>query len=194
MEIAAEGTGISLPLSENVNLLGALLGEVVAEQGGPRMLMLVEELRLLCKRAAAEGDDALLDQAAERIGTLDAHTLRWLLQAYSAFFHLVNQAEQQEILRINRERTRKGSRPESIDDAVRRLREQGYSLPDLVTAMERLDIEPTLTAHPTLRILMVSGLSPDHLRFSKLRPDRFLQKPFTPEELRMEVRAALHFV
>jgi len=51
----------------------------------------------------------------------------------------------------------------------------------------------TLAAHPTLRILMVSGLSPDHLRFSKLRPDRFLQKPFTPEELLMEVRAALHF-
>jgi CheY-like chemotaxis protein len=49
----------------------------------------------------------------------------------------------------------------------------------------------TLAAHPTLRILMVSGLSPDHLRFSKQRPDRFLQKPFTPEELLMEVRAAL---
>ncbi len=149
LETGAGGTGISRPLSDNVDLLGALLGEVVAQQGGPRMLLLVEELRLLCKRAAQEKNDALLGEAARRIGEMDAATIRWLLQAYSAFFHLVNQAEQQEILRINRERTRQGSRPESIDDAMRRMREQQYSLDDVLNAIQQLDIQPTLTAHPT---------------------------------------------
>lgn len=149
IDVGAEGTGISQPLSQNVNLLGALLGEVVAQQGGPRMLMLVEELRLLCKRATAEANDALLDDAAGRIAQLDADTIRWLLQAYSAFFHLVNQAEQQEILRINRERTRAGRRPESLDDVIKRLKDEGHGVDVVLNALAQLDIQPTLTAHPT---------------------------------------------
>ncbi|HEX6064475.1 MAG TPA: phosphoenolpyruvate carboxylase [Longimicrobiales bacterium] len=149
IRVGAEGTGISLPLSEQVNLLGALLGEVVAAQGGAGMLLLVEELRLLCKRAASEQDDSLLDDASACIARLDARSIRWLLQAYSAFFHLVNQAEQQEILRINRERTREGRRPESIEDTVRRLAAEGHSGDVVLDVLARLDIQPTLTAHPT---------------------------------------------
>ena len=48
-----------------------------------------------------------------------------------------------------------------------------------------------LAVHPTLRILMASGFSQTVVRFSQAGPDRFLQKPFTPEELRQEVMAAL---
>lgn len=48
-----------------------------------------------------------------------------------------------------------------------------------------------LAAHPTLRILMASGFSQTEVGFSQARPDRFLQKPFTLQELRQEVRAAL---
>ena len=149
LEVAAEGTGISRPLSENVNLLGGLLGQVVSQQGGKRILELIEELRRLCKRAAAEDNDALREEAAARIATLDEATLRWLLQAYSAFFHLVNQAEKQEILRVNRERSRERVRPESIDDAIGRLKDNGFSCDDVIAALNSLDIQPTLTAHPT---------------------------------------------
>ena len=137
------------PLSQNVDLLASLLGRVLAQRAGPRVLMLVEELRLLCKRAAAENDEGLLDQAEQRIAGLDEETIRWLLQAYSGYFHLVNQAERQEILRINRERTRAGTRPESILEAVRRLHDLEYSLDDVLHAIAQLDIQPTLTAHPT---------------------------------------------
>jgi DNA-binding response OmpR family regulator len=45
--------------------------------------------------------------------------------------------------------------------------------------------------HPTLRILMASGYSSTRVRFSRARPDRFLPKPFTLEELQREVTAAL---
>ncbi|HSK20844.1 MAG TPA: phosphoenolpyruvate carboxylase [Longimicrobiales bacterium] len=152
LDTAAEGTGISRPLSENVNLLGALLGQVIEEQGGRERLDLVEELRLLCRRALQESDDALRQQAASRIRDLDESTLRWLLQSFSAFFHLVNQAEKREILRINRERSRDGvpaPRPESIDEAIARLRADGRSLEEVMALIGRLDIQPTLTAHPT---------------------------------------------
>src|SRR3954471_5409966 len=45
--------------------------------------------------------------------------------------------------------------------------------------------------HPHLRILMVSGCSFPDLRFSRVTPDHFMQKPFTIEQFRKEVSAAL---
>src|ERR671919_2384542 len=117
------------------------------------MLELVESLRLLCKRALAEGDDELRREAGRRIAALDEVQLRWLLQAFGAYFHLVNQAEKHEIVRINRDRSHDegagAARPESIDAAVAALRAQGCTLDDVVTLLATLDIQPTLTAHPT---------------------------------------------
>ena len=49
-----------------------------------------------------------------------------------------------------------------------------------------------LQVYPGLRILMASGLNQHHLRFGSVRPDRFLQKPFTPDEFLREVKAALN--
>ena len=54
LQTASEGTGISGPLSEQVNLLGAMVGQAIREQWGDRAFGLVEELRHLCKRAEAE--------------------------------------------------------------------------------------------------------------------------------------------
>jgi DNA-binding NtrC family response regulator len=49
----------------------------------------------------------------------------------------------------------------------------------------------TLAVHPTLRILMASGFHPMDTRFSRVRPDRFIRKPFTAEEFLQEVRTSL---
>ncbi|HET6569805.1 MAG TPA: phosphoenolpyruvate carboxylase [Rhodothermales bacterium] len=153
LHVETEGTGISTPLSEQVNLLGGLLGEVIREQAGDFMLDLVEDLRLLCKKAAQPGNEALLDQVEQKVEQLDLQQITWLLRAYTAFFHLVNQAEQQEITRINRERARAGSdeapRAESIEEAIHDLKQRGFSLEDVLDVIGRLDIQPTLTAHPT---------------------------------------------
>jgi DNA-binding NtrC family response regulator len=48
-----------------------------------------------------------------------------------------------------------------------------------------------LLAHPSLRILVASGFAPIDARFLYIRPDRFIQKPFTAEEFLQEVTAAL---
>ncbi len=153
LQIEVEGTGISRPLSEHVNLLGGLLGQVIQEMAGPEMLELVETLRRLCKQAALENRPELREQAYTRIHSATYDELMWLLRAYTAFFHLVNQAEQQEIIRINRERAQQSTpehpRPESIDEAILALKQQGRTLDEVLALLERLDIQPTLTAHPT---------------------------------------------
>jgi CheY-like chemotaxis protein len=46
--------------------------------------------------------------------------------------------------------------------------------------------------HADLRILMASGFHEKDMRPLRVKPNRFIQKPFTPEELRREVRAALN--
>ena len=44
---------------------------------------------------------------------------------------------------------------------------------------------------PEVRILMVTGLDQSATQLSPVKPDRFLRKPFTPDELRQEVEATL---
>ena len=168
LDLEAEGTGISKPLSRHVNLLGAMLGQVTAEQIGPDMLERVDELRLLCKRADRSGNPSLREEAADRIADLSPEKIVRLLHIYTTYFHLINQAEQQEIIRINRDRARKAGparwplgpgsdngrhkatpRPESIDAAVADLKAEGYSFAETLAVFRRLDLQPTLTAHPT---------------------------------------------
>jgi DNA-binding NtrC family response regulator len=49
------------------------------------------------------------------------------------------------------------------------------------------------SVHPSLRILMASGCDEHEMQFCRVRPDRFIQKPFTPEELQQTVRAVLAY-
>jgi CheY-like chemotaxis protein len=52
-------------------------------------------------------------------------------------------------------------------------------------------MQQCLLAHPGLRILVASGFSQLDARFAYVKPDRFIQKPFTGEEFLQEVKAAL---
>ncbi len=149
LDIEAEGTGISRPLSEQVNLLGAMLGEAVRQRYGDEGLERVERLRRLCRESARTGDPEGLRQATALVGELELDEIVPLLRAFTSFFHLVNQAEKQEIVRINRERSRSGPRPESVGEILERLHRDGTSFDDLQRLLARLDIQPTLTAHPT---------------------------------------------
>ena len=152
LRFESQGTGISVPLSEQINLLGGLLGRVIKRQASPEVLTLVEELRRLTKQAITQHEPHLRNQVIERIKGLELEEIEWLLRAFTTFFYLVNQSEQQEIIRINRERARllpEVDRVESIDEAVGILRRADYKLEDVLKIVSCLDIQPTLTAHPT---------------------------------------------
>ena len=149
LDIESEGTGISRPLSEQVNLLGGMLGDAIRRRYGAERLERVETLRRLCREADRTLSSQPRDEAAAMIAGLSLAEIQHLVHAFTSFFHLVNQAEKQEILRINRDRSRTGIRPESIRDAVSRLHSRGCSIDEVRRLVARLDIQPTLTAHPT---------------------------------------------
>ncbi|MEM1096444.1 MAG: phosphoenolpyruvate carboxylase [Bacteroidota bacterium] len=176
LNVEAEGTGISATLSKQINLLGTLLGQAISEQAGPAMLDRVEQLRKLCKA----GD---LAAARDQITTLGHDEHVWLLRAYTAFFHLVNQAEQQEIIQINRARARHSTpeqpRAESIQEAIHHLHAQGASLDEVMQVLGRLDIQPTLTAHPTEARRRSILFKQQHIADLL---DRLQRGPLTPSE------------
>ena len=152
INVESEGTGISAPLSEHINLVGGLLGHVIREQAGDEVLELIEELRQMTKSAIVNESPKLRQKAAEIISELDLNSIEWVLRAFTTFFYLANLCEQLEIIRINRRRARQSldtPRKESIDEAIGMLHTQGYTLEQTLGAVGRLDIQPTLTAHPT---------------------------------------------
>lgn len=150
---AADGTGISAPLSRQVNILGDLLGKAVREVVGDKTFELVEHLRTLCKAVYQNNDPKHWQQARTEIRDLTLEEILWVVRAFTTFFHLVNKAEQREIVRINREREKTSTpaqpRSESISKAIHYCKQNGYSIEEVLAILGRLDIQPTLTAHPT---------------------------------------------
>ncbi len=147
--------GTSRPLSENVDMLGTLLGRAVRSIAGDDMFELVESLRIRCRKAYELGcdRDALRDEVQKTLKNLSPNQMDWLLRAFTSFFHLVNRAEQIEITRINRERELRADkdhpRDESVMQAVHFLKSQNVSYDEFTDILVELEIEPTLTAHPT---------------------------------------------
>ncbi|MDX1421378.1 MAG: phosphoenolpyruvate carboxylase, partial [Rubricoccaceae bacterium] len=94
-----------------------------------------------------------LEEAATLVEEAPTDQLLAVLRAFTTFFHLVNKSEQLEIVRINRERARAATpeepRGESVMAAVHALKAAGRTRDEVLALLQRLDIGPTLTAHPT---------------------------------------------
>ncbi len=139
--------------TEDGALLNRMLDQAVCE--GPMRLAsgIAQELHDLCAQTGDTLDHPAHGQAAARITGLDARTKFDILRLVTARFHLLNKAEQLSIAEINRSReataTPEKPRPESLEDAVRKLAPLGKSASDLPGILSGMRIEPTLTAHPT---------------------------------------------
>lgn len=140
--------GLPEPLSDDIELLDRLFARVLAEQEGDAFLELAHRF---IQVAHSEGTTpAALFAALPELA--DPATCSSLLRALTVLFQLLNTSEQKEIVRVNRERAdgRDGRpRPESIRDAVYRLKDAGVSAEQMRALVLRLDLSPTLTAHPT---------------------------------------------
>jgi len=155
--VAAEPAGIGTsgardPLSVEVRLLGALLGQVISEQAGPELFALVEQIRK--RTIALRRDDDPHERARldDDLRDLDLGAAEGVIGAFALYFALVNLAEAHGRVRALRRReraARDGVLDDSIADAVAQLRRLGRTDADLQAAVGRLEISPVLTAHPT---------------------------------------------
>lgn len=111
------------------------------------------QLASLCASAGDIPEHPAWDQASAQIASMSTQEIADLIRVGTARFHLLNKAEQLNIIRVNQQRERDCTpdhpRAESIDEAMSKLKAAGCSQDRILELLNDLDIQPTLTAHPT---------------------------------------------
>ncbi len=174
-------------LRGNVRLLGNLLGRVLVEQEGERLLELEELIRSLA-RAGRQGDAAASAELAATVRGLQPEEQASVLRAFAIYFQLANIAEQHHRIRRRLASEREGRlQRESLAEALARLGDHGIAEDELRAAAARVSVELVLTAHPTeatRRTILAS-----HQRIAALL--RALDDPELPPSGRAEVEDSL---
>jgi len=138
---------IPAPLRRDVRLLGALLGTVIADHGGAKLLRDVEKLRGLVIRAREDG--RYEGEAEKLVASWSLERAELVARAFTCYFHLANLAEEHHRARVLRERDRGPEpAPESIASAVQEVRPT-LGRKRFTQLVVGLEIHPVFTAHPT---------------------------------------------
>jgi phosphoenolpyruvate carboxylase len=139
------------PLREDVHALGALVGEILREQGGTALFELVESDRVAAIRARGGSAEARLQLAAS-VRERPPALARELVRAFSTWFQVVNLAEKVHRIRRRRDYFLKDSQrpqPGGVEDALVALKALGLSLEEVLQLIGSLSIEPVFAPHST---------------------------------------------
>jgi phosphoenolpyruvate carboxylase len=139
------------PLREDIRLLGRLLGETVRDNGGDELYQVVEDVRRLAVRFRRDGDPGARDGLAKTLDALDVESAVSVVRAFSYFSHLANIAEDQHANRLFRLERLAGAPPGegSLALALARIKAKGVTPAQLRALLDRAEVSPVLTAHPT---------------------------------------------
>jgi phosphoenolpyruvate carboxylase len=134
-------------LRADIRRLGSELGDALVRQHGPGLLALVEQVRSLAKamhdrESATHGDDF-----ETLLGDLDMATTIRLVRAFTTYFHLANVAEQTH--RVDQLSHRSDREREWFEAAIDAVESAGVDDRDLARVVQRLELRPVFTAHPT---------------------------------------------
>ena len=136
-------------LRDDVRTLGALVGELLAEQCGPAFLAQVEDIRRLAIRRREQGEP--VDALAARLAEAPQGEAVQLVRAFAAYFGAINLAERVHRIRRRRDYERDSDQPQpgGFEAVLRDLRDDGVTFAELQATLPRLWVEPVFTAHPT---------------------------------------------
>ena len=146
------------PLRAEIRFLGDALGRVISQLEGKATFETVEKLRTLAK-ASRKGDTYAAAQLAKTVARLSPEEAIHQAMAFTLYFELVNLAEENFRVTLLRRRraaqaaddSRRGREPirESIEAAIKELKDKGVSTAQMQALLDRLSIELVFTAHPT---------------------------------------------
>jgi phosphoenolpyruvate carboxylase len=148
MTLPSESTAA---LRSEIRLLGNLLGQTLVRQEGQDLLNLVEQVRALVKEVRdAEGTP---DSAASRqdllslLEGLDLPTIISLVRAFTTYFYLANVAEQ--TYRLDDQAMRRNQHHGILSATIDRVLAEPVPTDLIQEVVDRLDVRPVFTAHPT---------------------------------------------
>jgi phosphoenolpyruvate carboxylase len=137
------------PLRDDVHALGALVGEILREQGGQQLFELVELDRVAAISARA-GSAAARTELAACVRDRPPALARDLVRAFSTWFQAVNIAEQVHRIRRRRDYFLKDSQrpqPGGVEDAIAALKARGATAAEVLELIGTLCIEPVFAPH-----------------------------------------------
>ena len=137
-------------LRDDVRTLGAMVGELIAEQGGDELFEFVEHARLRSIRRR-ESNEREGEELSALVENLDPDFALSVIRSFSTYFQMVNTAEKVHRIRRRREYLRDVSQyqPGSLEDTLVKLKASGADVEQLQALLNSLCIEPVFTAHPT---------------------------------------------
>ena len=138
----------SRELTQDVRELGALLGDVIRDQGSEKLFDIVEQIReasIEYRRGDAD-DRAVID---ETLAGLTPDEQDVVARAFTTYFELINLAEERQRVREIREGGHEGTLADSAAEAVERLADRGADAETVERVLDDVLIQPTFTAHPT---------------------------------------------
>lgn len=156
-------------------MLGALVGEVLRDQGGAELFDLVERDRTLAI-ASRNGDERASAELEQRVRGRSSAVARDLERAFTTWFQMVNLAEQ--VHRIRRRRAyflddAAKPQPGGVGAAIAELKRRGVSLAELLALLGKMHINPVFMAHPTestRRTILRKQLRLAQTLFDRLNP------------------------
>lgn len=138
-------------LRSRVKLFGNLLGRVLSAQAGRPVFAAVEALRKGYLSLREAENPRRRQQMSRIINGLAPDTLTHVVRAFSAYFSLVNIAEEAHQHRQRRRQMRAGhpSWTGSLQATVQEFHDQGIGAAQLQNLLDKLLYMPVMTAHPT---------------------------------------------
>jgi phosphoenolpyruvate carboxylase len=135
----------------DVHLLGDLLGRVLRESGSDGLYEDVEKLRLATIQAYTDETSEAFARAAEIVESFTIQRADEVARAFTAYFHLVNLAEEHQRVRVLRERgstTRSSDPSATIGSAFAQLSKE-IGADAATERLQAMRFHPVFTAHPT---------------------------------------------
>ena len=138
-------------LRARVRLFGNLLGTVLRDQAGGKVLAAVEALRKGYIRLRHEDSPRLRQRLSSLIERLEPEVLTDVVRAFNVYFSLVNIAEEAFEHRQRRRAIRTGGPlwRGSFDDTLREFHGQGMEPDQFQRLLDQTLYVPVFTAHPT---------------------------------------------
>src|SRR5207342_65716 len=119
---------LSDALRRNVRMLTTMLGDAIAESGGPELLGQVEALRKATIAYRGRPTDARRRRVTALVASFDLDRSEDVIRAFTCYFQLVNLAEERHRVRTLRERSRSGK---PVSDSIAALDTDPASVRDL---------------------------------------------------------------
>jgi len=143
--------GIPESMRGDVRLLGTLLGQVLRESGSAGLYEDVERLRTATIQAYTDETPEAFARAAAIADSFTIARADEVARAFTAYFHLVNLAEEHQRVRVLRERNGRaetGAQADTVASAYAKLAaEVGDDA--ALEHLQSMRFHPVFTAHPT---------------------------------------------